>query len=189
MSRPLRTFVGVALPDDVQSALADVSRELARTESGVRWTKREDLHVTLKFLGDTPQGEIVEVCRLLGEATADMAPFRIEVRGLGCFPTPSRPRVIWAAVGDGTEQLERLNDRVETRLREVGYPGERRRYVAHVTLGRFARRGSGGLGSLIEERREEVYGEFAAKGITYYASELDRRGPSYAVLARIPMGV
>jgi len=189
MSKPLRTFVGVALPDDTQKALVDVSRELGQAGGKMRWTKRENLHVTLKFLGDTPQEEVAEVCRLLGEATTDMAPFRIEVKGLGCFPTPNRPRIIWAGVGEGTAELERLNERLETRLREAGYPGEHRRYVPHVTLGRFLRRGLTGLGPLIEERREEVYGEFVAKGITYYLSELDRGGPAYAVLARIPLGM
>ncbi|MFH0965655.1 MAG: RNA 2',3'-cyclic phosphodiesterase [Planctomycetota bacterium] len=188
MGRILRTFVGVALPDDMRLALTGAIRRLSSADVKLRCTRPENLHVTLKFLGDTPEEEIVEVCRLVRDAAAGVEPFSAEIAGLGSFPPGGRPRVLWAGARTGAEGLRALYERLEERLRAAGFPAENRRYVPHVTLGRVLGGPCRTLGSIITESREELYGDFQAETLTYYQSELERGGPIYTVLATAPLG-
>ncbi len=131
-----RLFVAVLLPAEVREALASLIERGKKKGTDVRWTRKENLHITLKFLGDVRERDIPRVEKALQEAAAGAEGFRLCIRGLGAFPSEGRPRVLWAGVGEGSEELASLASRVEESLRPFGFPKEDR-FSGHVTLGRL----------------------------------------------------
>jgi len=187
MGRTLRTFVGLALEKGVRrkvARLAEVYGELR----GVRWVKEENLHVTIKFLGNTREQELARIGELIREAAAQVEPFIVDVQGLGAFGSKARPRVIWAGVERGADALMRLSAGLDEVLAGEGFGAEKRRYVPHVTLARVTSGDGREISDMVEKGRRERYGAFDARAITYYSSDLQRGGPVYTVLSTAPLG-
>src|SRR6185369_6440954 len=103
----------------------------------IKWVEPENLHVTLLFLGEVDQRQIIDVCRTVQACTAKQPAFSLSVETVGCFPNERRPRVVWVGVGEGAQELCTLHDALEGPLLELGcYRREVRKYAPHVTLGR-----------------------------------------------------
>lgn len=189
MGRMIRTFVGLALSDEVRRRLAKtLGWWRSHVSTGVRWVRPENLHVTLNFLGDTRPEMLSEVSRLVMEAAATVAPFEASIEGMGCFPPKKRPRVLWAGVRQGVEPLTELHDRIDAAVVAMGFRAERRRYVPHVTLGRISTSAAEKVEQLLEQTEEAAYGVFPADAVTYYRSDLKQGGPVYTALATAPLG-
>ena len=189
MGRMIRTFVGVALPDPVRRNLCDlVGRWRSGVSSGARWVRPENLHVTLNFLGDTPEERLGAISRMIMDVAAEVAPFQVAIEGLGCFPPKGRSRVVWAGLSQGVEPLAELHKRIDQVVVEEGFRAERRRYVPHVTLGRVTSAAPVKIVELVEQAGRAAYGAFQAQAVTYYSSDLRKGGPAYAVLATAPLG-
>jgi 2'-5' RNA ligase len=102
----------------------------------VRWARPENVHLTLKFLGDVPGGALDGVARALEQVRLRHEPFEAELSGFGAFPSARRARILWAGIGAGSEPLRDLARDVETSLEPLGFEREDRAYVPHLTLGR-----------------------------------------------------
>lgn len=131
-----RLFVAVLLPDAVREALASVVSRLREKGTNVRWVSEENLHVTLKFLGETPAGAIPDICGAIERTVTPHAPFDMRLSGLGAFPTVRKARVMWAGVGQGAAELSAIAKDTEHALANLGFEIEGR-FRAHVTLGRM----------------------------------------------------
>ena len=125
-----RLFLALTLPPPVREALAG----LAQPMPGVTWTRPEQLHVTLRFLGDVPSDQIEHVMVRLAEIK--VASFILPVEGLGTFPPKHPPRIAWAGVGSGHPRLFQLRQRVDDALLATGLPIDVRMFHPHVTLAR-----------------------------------------------------
>ncbi len=136
MKSTLRTFVAVEISQQVRARAVELIAALGGAAAGVKWVEPENLHLTLKFLGEVHQREIVRVCQAVERGVAKVAPFELEVRGAGAFPTAARPHTVWLGAGDGTQEMVALHDRVEDALAELGHRKEHRRFQVHLTLGR-----------------------------------------------------
>ncbi len=156
----------------------------------MNWVEPHNLHLTLKFLGDVHQREIVEVCRAVQQGASEVQPFEFEVRGAGAFPTAARPRTVWLGAGDGAEPMIALHDRVEAALAELGYREEHRRFQPHLTLGRVRGAGSGiaELGGMIQQQADFAAGRMTVGKVTVFASTLRPDGPIYDVLGTASLG-
>ncbi|BBL80660.1 RNA 2',3'-cyclic phosphodiesterase [Rubrobacter xylanophilus] len=130
----MRAFVAILPPREVREALSRAARSLPVI--GVRWVRPENIHLTLKFLGEVPEDLIPRMSAALSEVARLEHPFRIEPEGFGAFPSPERARVLWAGIGEGSERLEELAAAVEEALSPLGFERERRPFRAHLTLGR-----------------------------------------------------
>src|SRR3954467_14784444 len=125
----IRTFIAVDVDKSIRERMVSLQETLARSGTDVKWTEPENLHVTLLFLGEVDDREVVSVCRAVTESCAQVAPFAMQVERAGCFPNPRRPRILWAGVGQGTQELCALHDLLETPLLELGcYRREERKY-------------------------------------------------------------
>jgi RNA 2',3'-cyclic 3'-phosphodiesterase len=136
--KAIRSFVAVPLPAAVQQAVFGVAAELAPSLPGVRWSRKvENLHVTVKFLGDVDPATLAAFGADLQVALATLRPFDIAVRGMGAFPSPRHANVIWAGIDDPTGGLQQAAALVETVAGKAGV-GERetRAFRGHVTVGR-----------------------------------------------------
>jgi RNA 2',3'-cyclic 3'-phosphodiesterase len=134
-----RLFVAVPLTDEATAAVADVVERIRATEPegrGVRWVRLEGLHLTLRFLGPTPEGRVAELADAVEAVAQGVEPFTITIRGAGAFPPAGRPRTIWLDIRDGVEKLEEMAVRLDERLAGLGWERERRPFQAHLTLAR-----------------------------------------------------
>jgi 2'-5' RNA ligase len=188
MSRT-RTFIGIDIGDAIRSAAAALQKELAKTGAGVKWASPESMHVTLLFLGEVDDRELHGVCREVKAVAAGEAPFPLRVSGVGAFPTPRRPKILWAGITEGVEPLRRLNAGLEERMLDLGcYRKEERGYSPHLTLGRVkGDADSFALASEIAKRLAWEGGRFAVDEVLVFSSEMDRDGPVYTVIGRAPL--
>lgn len=134
----MRVFVAVFPPPEVQSTLIHAARAvpLNALDGNVRWVRRENVHLTLKFLGEvTPEG-LESVRDVLGQVAGRHEAFRIQPTGLGAFPSNNKARVLWSSVDEGSTELSLLAADVEEAFEPLGFGREERAYKPHVTLGR-----------------------------------------------------
>ena len=131
----MRAFVAVFPPLDLREALARAARELP-VVGDVRWVKPENVHITLKFLGEVGEEDLARVAEALGPVSERHSPFEALVSGFGAFPSVGRARILWAGIGEGADRLGALARDVEGSLEPLGFARETRPYKPHLTLGR-----------------------------------------------------
>ncbi len=189
MKSTLRTFIAVEISADVREQAGRLVKRLERSDADVNWVGPKNLHLTLKFLGDVPATETIEVCRAVERAVSGLAPFQIQLAGAGAFPSAANPRAVWIGVTEGEDEMIRLHDALDKELSGLGYPAEQRKFRPHLTIGR-ARRGRGGGGGvndlpdLLEENKEFPAGAMPVREIIVFSSQLDSTGPIYTPLGR-----
>lgn len=185
-STKLRAFLAVELETGVRCALVRLKRELAARAPRVRWVRDDGLHVTVKFLGSVTPTRLDAVREALVPVVAAFAPFGVSVHGLGVFPSPRRPRVVWA--GLQSDRLPRLAEAVERALEPLGFAPEGRPFRAHVTLGRIdAPQAWASLGEALEMHRNDDLGSSHVRELIAFRSELQRGGAIYSRLWAIEL--
>lgn len=183
----VRTFLAVEVAPAIHAALVDLKRELARTGAAVRWARDEGLHATVKFLGGVPEAQLPALRDALTDAVGTTPPLRAAVRGLGMFPNPKRPRVVW--VGLACQPLTAVAAAVDGALAPLGFAAENRPYHAHITLGRVKElRGWAPLDAALTAHRDDDFGDTTIDQLVAYRSDLRRDGALYTKLWTIPFG-
>jgi 2'-5' RNA ligase len=190
MPATTRTFVALEIPAALGEKLRRLQERLAPEAAGVRWVSTLPFHLTLAFLGDVPHADLNAVCLAVAGAAAAFGPFPLLVEGLGAFPDPSRPRVLWVgASGPGLEVLGRLHEAVCRATAGLGYPADdAQRFHPHVTLGRLkpGKHAAQDLGPLVKHFRTWSAGKFTAAEAVTFGSTLTTDGPEYTPLGRAP---
>jgi 2'-5' RNA ligase len=190
MKQNIRTFVALDVGKAVRETAGELIGEFSGIPADVKWVDPENMHLTLKFLGDVDAREVHHVCGAVREAARGVEPFKLEIRGTGAFPNARRPRTIWLGAGEGAEQLGVLAERIESALEKLGYRREARHFSAHLTIGRIRRGGPGvtEIGELIRKYADFDVGRAALAEAVVFSSELTRSGPIYEVLSRAALG-
>jgi 2'-5' RNA ligase len=187
----MRCFVAVDVPADVRAAVGRVEaalRAAART-ADVRWVDPAQLHVTLKFLGAAAAERLPALLGALETVARGAGALRLEARGVGGFPSPRRPRVVWVGVAGEVAALGALAAAVERAVEPLGFPPEGRPFRAHLTLGRVrSPRGLGRLARAIEGAGQPEFGAWTASELVLYQSHLRPTGAVYEAMARLPLG-
>lgn len=182
----MRLFVAMDIPGDVRAALSAIVAKLHPTCPKARWVRIEGLHVTLKFIGETPDARVPEIRSALA-SIAQWPPIAIHFRGLGFFPNAKRPRVFWAGVEAGPD-LAAIAATVDEALRPLGIAREDRAFSPHLTLARFdPPRSQDMLQSAIEKFEPVEFGGFTGNEFHLYQSVLKRGGAEYTRLATFPL--
>lgn len=190
----LRSFIAVELPDQIKTALASVQQDLKAQAPprAVRWTRPESIHLTLQFLGDVAAEQVEPIAAALQRVCADQSPFSFQLRGLGVFPNPRRPRVVWLGVVEPSGTLRTLQQGVARALEPLGFKPEERAFTPHLTLGRAAQHASRGelaqLGELITRSQIVTVGQVLVEHITLMKSDLRPDGAVYTPLAVLHFG-
>ena len=187
----LRTFIAIEASVEVRQRCAVLIRKLATSEVNATWTRTQNMHHTLKFVGDTADRQLPDVCRAMARAAATIAPFVLESAGVGAFPRLAAPRTVWIGAGAGAEPMIALHEAIDQELYEVGFAHEARRFQPHLTLGRVRKGGVSlePLAQRIEENRDFQAGHTIADEVILFSSMLAKGGPVYEVLGRAPLGV
>jgi 2'-5' RNA ligase len=188
MSEPLRLFIAVALPDEVRERLARSQEALRAAQADVSWVKPDNLHLTVKFLGDTERRSLARIQPALQAVAGELAPFSLTLCGLGAFGGRV-PRVVWAGVTDGAQPLTALAARVDAALGRVGVPKEKRGFSAHATLGRVrSPRSADALAAAVAAGGAVSFGSVTVRDFVLMQSRLDPQGSVYTVLERYALG-
>lgn len=179
----MRAFIAVEIEEDIRRSLASVREQGRVIGKAVRWVKTEQMHVTLKFFKEIPYSEVTDVTSAMQIASEGIGSFELEVRGLGFFPDPKRPRVYWAGIQDVEGTLKRFYERLEDALADFGYPRETRPLKPHLTLARF--RGRADRLPSPDEGKDEYFGSQTVEEIVLFKSELRPQGPLYTPLSSV----
>jgi 2'-5' RNA ligase len=186
----LRTFIAVELTPAIRARCVALQEALGRSGADVKWVEPDNLHVTLLFLGEVDERDVLAVCRTVADTCAGLAPFDLSVDHAGWFGDRRRPRTLWAGLGAGKQELVALHDALEGPLLELGcYRREDRAYTPHVTLGRpRGNRPSDQLAQELDRQASWRAGDCRVGEVVVMASELRPEGPVYTVLSRAPLG-
>jgi RNA 2',3'-cyclic 3'-phosphodiesterase len=149
----MRIFVAVALNAAVREAVGNLRARLNSAASSLRWVPPENMHLTLKFLGEITERRVARVTDAAREVAGRNGPFSIMLAGMGAFPSARRPRVVWVGVGQGADELVALARDLDTTLRREKFPREARPFRPHLTVARAKHSGpvpdlAGPLGEL-----------------------------------------
>lgn len=188
MSEAWRLFIALELPRNVLAVLARIQSDLKRTAppGAARWVQPEGIHLTLKFLGDVPVGQLADLKAALEQAVSGHEPFELAIEGLGCFPNTQRPRVLWAGVTGDLNRLNALQAAVERYIAPLGYPTERDTFSPHLTLARTARQATrdeiAALGRLAEQKDIGQAARWRVEAVSLMRSQLKPDGAVYTEL-------
>ncbi len=190
MKQAVRTFVAVEIDKKIRSAAADLIERLQGVGADVKWVDPENMHLTLKFLGEVPLSETAAVCRSVARGAAKVDPFEMEICGAGAFPSASQPRTLWMGAGDGESEMIELHRHIERALAKLGYRKENRRFHPHLTLGRVRRGGPAvvELGAQLQEQADFVAGKISVSRVVVFSSQLRPSGPIYEPLGHARLG-
>ena len=154
----------------------------------IRWVADENVHLTLKFLGEVPEERLADVCRAVDDAAAGVSSFELHLKGFGVFPSPRRPSVVWAGI-DLDPTLGELCSRTEEALNKLGYPKENRRFHPHLTLGRARKKGRPsefeGFAEAVEQL--EYSDDFRVESVDVVRSVLMPSGAVYDIIHSVEL--
>lgn len=177
----MRLFFGIGLPENLRARVAQVQSLLRRDLRDVRWIPPENLHITLRFLGDTADDSVAGLCRAADTACAAAARFSLRLRGAGAFPAGRRARALWVGVEEIDGGLASLVEQLDAALLP-GVGARARPYRPHLTLGRPRRGFRGDLAAALEELKDLDLGMVDVDRVHLYESQLSQQGARYAVI-------
>lgn len=183
----LRAFIAVEIPPEIHQAIEKQTAPLraALNKSLIRWVPTKNIHLTLKFLGDVSPTNVDMLAQMLNVEVGQHQIFEMNFRGLGAFPNPKRPRVIWIGI-QAPAGLEALQHGIEAAAATLGYPPEKRPFSPHLTIGRVKQKiGSAGMQKIrttLEETQVGSLGTARVTAIHLFKSDLQPTGAVYTRL-------
>ena len=179
----MRLFVAVTPPQKVREAALERAKN-ARWEGRIRWVPPRNVHLTLKFLGETPEKSIPQLEAALERVCLGHEAFDLALEGVGAFPSTSKARTLWVGAGEGSEALTTLAEGVEDVLRDLGFERENRPFHPHATVGRA----KDGRASMTGEEPVSEPLEFRVRSVELVRSRLTDEGAVYSVAASFALG-
>ena len=184
----IRSFIAIEIPQQLQTRIGELQKELKRSEADVRWVRPENIHLTLKFLGTVSRESPEKIAEAIAPLVAAWKPFDLRIQGLGCFPSTRNPRVLWVGIERGKEEVCSLQKAIENKSAEAAIPEEIRPFQPHLTLGRVhSPKGKYGLTQAVEKLKDAEVGSFQASELFLFKSDLRPSGAVYTKLKTFPM--
>ncbi len=182
----MRCFIAIDVPDEIRAELADLQKELAGCvdirKGDVKWVEPEGMHLTLKFLGEVPDQQIVDVCKIVETVAKRHDAFDFSVKEVGSFGGRSA-RVLWVGAGLDCPELLKLQQDLEDEFEQAGWPREGRQFSGHLTLCRIRNVKAGEkLAAAARQYTDYDLGVVQAALICVYESQLEPQGPIYTRL-------
>ncbi|MHC4886942.1 MAG: RNA 2',3'-cyclic phosphodiesterase [Planctomycetota bacterium] len=181
----MRLFIGLEVEEGVRRELLAEIAHLHRRFPKVRWVRPENLHVTVRFLGEVGENEIEPISTAMDLAAESTPAFNLDVENLLIFPRPERPRIIAAGTALGSDSACRLESTLQSSLATLDFSPEKRRYTPHITLGRVKQPGHArGVERELEDAPTIQFGCMDVAEMVLYMSELGRGGAEYTPIYR-----
>jgi 2'-5' RNA ligase len=175
----MRLFIAIALSREIRDKLARVQSELRELEPGVNPVEPENIHLTLRFIGETVEDKLSELIRVIS-TVRDYPVFELELKSIGAFPSGQHPKVIWVGCADSDRAPEKIYRALEKELLNIGLPPNDHKFSAHITLGRNkSGKNIQGLAELINKYSGQVFGIQQVRQLSLFRSVLAPKGPIY----------
>jgi len=187
----MRAFIAIELSPEIKKALARLVKDLQKEGIQGRWVPPNNIHLTLRFLGNIQDEHVGDIERLMEEAAKGFHPFTVSLEGLGAFPHAARPRVLWVGVVEGKDPLSRLQERLERGLASMGFPPEEKAFKPHLTVARFkfpkeeVRRR---VYQACRKREKAGWGAMEAASVVLFESILSPQGARYRKVKEVALG-
>ncbi len=186
-----RLFWALPLPPQAYDAVAAIQREMARRlpVDVIRWIPPINVHLTLVFLGSWPQRNVPALVESAERAIQGMPPFRLQLSGIGAFPNPRRPRVVWLGVQGDLDALHRLQNAVARAMIDVGWRPESKPFTPHMTIGRVRKGLTNStlahIGTVLQRLKVEPFGAHEVDQVFLFKSDLRPSGAVYTPVIRL----
>lgn len=182
----MRCFIAIDIDQPLRREIArlqdDLRRQVDVKSSEAKWVEPDNIHLTLKFLGEVRDREITDVCRLLEQTAADHPPFSLDVQGVGTFGRPAR--VLWIGIAPH-DALAALQQDLDQRLADAGWPKDEKKFSAHLTLCRIkSPRAAKAIQNAARDRAAQQLGSVSVDSVCVYKSDLTSTGPLYTLISR-----
>ncbi len=187
-----RTFIAVNPPLEILRKVERIAHYFRSQtpDEALNWSRIDNYHLTLKFLGETPEEKLPRIESILAAAASAQPAFELKIEGLHLHPNARRPRAVLLGVPDG-RALAALHQQLDTDLQSVGVPGDKRPFTPHLTIARIRRRTepaeAAEIGKVLSQFKVDSLGPFKISTIQLYQSELTREGPIYTRLFSSPL--
>ena len=184
----IRAFICFKLPRRIILSIRELQESIKKSGLQIRWVKAENIHLTIKFIGDIRLPDIDDIGLAIKETAGDFAPLLLSAQGSGVFPNLKRPRVIWTGLSGQIEELIGLQKILDKKLRLIGFPKEKRPFKGHLTIGRVkGRLDSRKLSEFMNRFNKFETKQFSCDRIFLMQSELKPSGPIYTKLMSEPL--
>ena len=182
MSEMVRTFIAFDINNpSVLQKFTEVQDSLVRTGADLRIVDPQNIHMTMRFLGDVSVGRIDSIHECMKKT--DFSAFTCEIHGVGVFPHIGHPRVVWAGISKGSDELKKIADQLENGLRQLGFRPDPKGFSPHLTLARIRTgRNKAELAHLIQQMEGYEFGTVKADCLKLKKSVLTPKGPIYSTL-------
>ena len=184
----MRAFIAIDLPTNIKNKLSKIQDKLKDNFAQINWVKPQNLHLTLKFLGEITSEQSSAINRIIAEISQTIIPFKIKLDDLGAFPNLHNPRIIWVGISQDV-YAQQIAELLETKIADIGIAKGSHPFAAHITIGRIK---SPILGSDLENELRKIKEntifadlEFQTQGFTLFKSTLGPGGPTYTVLQEV----
>lgn len=182
----IRAFIAVEIDPPNKQKLSELISLLKKTDTDVKWVNENQMHLTLKFLGDIEETKVGGVSRALESIIKDFKKFTISFSKIGAFPNINKPRVIWIGIDEGKDTLKLLADKIDSELGKIGFEKEKREFKSHLTLGRVRSiKNISELADLIQKTDFQSQDKIKISSLILFQSTLTPKGAIYAPLAEI----
>lgn len=185
MAEGIRSFIAFDLENDsVLKRMTEAQAMLVKTGADLKVVEPQNIHVTVRFLGNISQTMVDQIHEAMKQV--QFIPFSIRLRGVGAFPDVRYPRVCWAGITEGADQLRSIFSQLEPRLRALGFAPDQRGFSPHLTIARVrSGRNKAELARLIGENAAYDFGEISGSCLRLKKSDLTPRGPIYSTLREV----
>lgn len=184
----IRAFIAVEIDSPNKQKLSELIGLFKKTDTDVKWVKENQMHLTLKFLGNIEETKTQEVSRELESITNESKKFTISLSKIGAFPNINKPRIIWIDIDEGKDTLKLLADKIESRLEKIGFAKEKREFKTHLTLGRIkSLKNISQLTEVIQKTDSQSQDKIKISSLILFQSTLTSKGAIYMPLAEIKL--
>ena len=186
MTETFRAFIAIDLPEGVKSFLSEAQQALKLHRFRVKWVRPQNIHLTLKFLGNTATADTDKILAAMTQAAKDCPVVSLAAKGIGVFPNANRPRVIWAGLKGQVEILANLQQTLDAHLADAGFPAETRPFKSHLTLGRVKGNiAPARMKAAIDELEKFESEPFEINQVVLFKSDLRPAGAVYTKVVRV----
>ncbi len=183
-----RVFIAVETSPQVQEVVTTLQDKMRASGVRLRWVKPQNVHFTLRFLGEIPAAQVARAVVATRQAVIGLTPFDVTIAGLGAFPNFDRPQVVWLDTREGGETLERVAAAMDAQLVRAGFASDGKKFRPHLTLGRARDdRYWGDLVRALQQHRDAEIGRLRVDALTVMESHLTSEGPIYTPIEKVPL--